>query len=141
MSALGRRPAQLATARFCRELRGTSPEGAHVHGTTTSAADAYRLGDVRQVVPALLAYAHFLEDELRLDEALDVLATLLEGGGERLAASDAVAARLRIARGSRKLNRFDEAEAAYAEAGALAAAPRARYPRLFGPMRRRDAAA
>src|SRR3989475_1874454 len=97
----------VATDRFCRELRGTSPEGAHVHGTTTSAADAYRLGDVRQVVPALLAYAHFLEDELRLDEALDVLATLLEVGGERLAASDAVAARLRIARVSRKLNRFD----------------------------------
>src|SRR2546428_3863249 len=47
--------------RSCRELRGTSPEGAHVHGTTASAADAYRLGDVRQVVPALLAYAHFLE--------------------------------------------------------------------------------
>src|SRR2546428_11670395 len=82
--------------RSCRELRGTSPEGAHVHGTTASAADAYRLGDVRQVVPALLAYAHFLEDELRLEEALDVLATLLEGGGDRLAASDAVAARPRI---------------------------------------------
>src|SRR2546426_10493251 len=45
----------VATDRFCRELRGTSPEGAHVHGTTASAADAYRLGDVRQVVPALLA--------------------------------------------------------------------------------------
>src|SRR6266571_753280 len=83
----------VATDRFCRELRGTSPEGAHVHGTTASAADAYRLGDVRQVVPALLAYAHFLEDELRLEEALDVLATLLEVGGDRLAASDAVGAR------------------------------------------------
>src|SRR5438034_10013291 len=28
----------VATDRFCRELRGTSPEGAHVHGTTASAA-------------------------------------------------------------------------------------------------------
>src|SRR5205823_14023428 len=46
----------VATDRFCRELRGTSPEGAHVHGTTASAADAYRLGDVREVAPALLAY-------------------------------------------------------------------------------------
>ncbi|OLB11214.1 MAG: hypothetical protein AUH07_09905 [Gemmatimonadetes bacterium 13_2_20CM_70_9] len=126
----------VATDRFCRELRGTSPEGAHVHGTTTSAADAYRLGDVRQVVPALLAYAHFLEDELRLDEALDVLATLLEVGGERLAASDAVAARLRIARVSRKLNRFDEAEAAYAEAGELAAARGDRYSELLSRIGR-----
>src|SRR5690348_11615734 len=112
----------VATDRFCRELRGTSPEGSHVHGTTASAADAYRSGDVRQVVPALVAYAHFLEDELRLEEALDVLVTLLEVGGDRLAVSDAVAARLRIARVNRKLNRFDEAEAAYAEAGELAAA-------------------
>jgi len=126
----------VATDRFCRELRGTSPEGAHVHGTTASAADAYRLGDVRQVVPALLAYAHFLEDELRLDEALDVLATLLEVGGERLAASDAVAARLRIARVSRKLNRFDEAEAAYAEAGELAAARGDRYSELLSRIGR-----
>jgi len=126
----------VATDRFCRELRPTSPEGAHVHGTTASAADAYRVGDVRQVVPALVAYAHFLEDELRLEEALDVLATVLEVGGHRLAASDAVAARLRIARVSRKLNRFSEAEAAYAEAGDLAAARGDRYSELLSRIGR-----
>jgi tetratricopeptide (TPR) repeat protein len=126
----------VATDRFCRELRGTSPEGAHIYGTTTSAADAYRLRDVRQVVPALLAYAHFLEDELRLQEALDVLATLLEVGGDRLAASDAVAARLRIARVHRKLNQFDDAETAYALAGELAAARGDRYSELLSRIGR-----
>jgi len=112
----------VATDRFCRELRGTSAEGAHVQGITTSAADAYRLGDMRLLAPALFAYAHFLEDELRLEEALDVLATLLDIGGTRVAPADSVATRLRVARVNRKLNRFDDAEAAYAEAGVLAAA-------------------
>src|SRR2546425_10197563 len=62
--------------------------------------------------------------------------TLLEVGGDRLAASDAVAARLRIARVSRKLNRFDEAEAAYAEAGELAAARGDRYSELLSRIGR-----
>src|SRR6266571_514125 len=95
----------VATDRFCRELRGAATEGAHVHGIAASAADAQRLSDVQLLAPALVAYAHFLEDE-----------------GDRLAAADAVAARLRIARVQRKMNRFDEAEAAYAEAGEMAAA-------------------
>src|SRR5437867_564486 len=63
----------MATDRFCRELRAAAAEGAHVHGVATAAADARRLGDVRLLVPALFAYAHFLEDGLRLDEALDVV--------------------------------------------------------------------
>ena len=70
----------IATDRFCAELRVTSPEGAHIHGITTAASDAYRAADVRLLAPALCAYAHFLEDELRLEEALDVLMTLLEVG-------------------------------------------------------------
>src|SRR2546426_4220956 len=56
----------VATDRFCRELRGTSPEGAHVHGTTTSAADAYRLSEGPPVVPSRLPYPRFPEGELRL---------------------------------------------------------------------------
>src|SRR5204862_1022581 len=67
------------------------------------------------------AYAHYLEDEMRLEEALDVLDTLLRVGGEKLPATDAVGARLRRARVYRKLNAFDAAEKSYAEGGALAA--------------------
>ncbi|HEU5259907.1 MAG TPA: tetratricopeptide repeat protein [Gemmatimonadales bacterium] len=126
----------VATDRFCRELRAAATEGAHVHGIATSAADAQRLGDVRLLVPALLAYAHFLEDGLRLEEALDVLWTLVRVGGERLPSPDGVAARLRIARVHRKLNRFDEAEAAYTEAGEMAAAAGDRYSELLSRIGR-----
>src|SRR6266508_2633199 len=117
----------VATERFCHELRDAATEGAHLHGLVASVDDARRLGDVRLLAPALLAYAHFLEDELRLDEALDVLASLVQVGGERLSSSDAVAGRLRIARVNRKLNRFNEAEAAYAEAGERDAEARAEH--------------
>src|SRR5260370_11818039 len=121
----------IATDRFCRELRATATEGAHVHGIAASASDAYRLGEVREVIPALFAYAHFLEDELRLDEALDVLTTLLLVVGGRLSARDVVAAQLRVARVQRKLNPVDEAEAAYTEAGETAALAGDRYSALL----------
>jgi len=107
----------VATDRFCRELHAAATEGAHVHGIAESASDSYRLGDIQLIAPALFAYAHFLEAELRLEEALDVLTTLLVVVGNRLSSTDAVAAQLRFARVHRKMNRFGEAEAAYAEAG------------------------
>jgi len=121
----------VATDRFCRELRAAATEGAHVHGIAESASDAYRLGEARLAAPALFAYAHFLEDELRLDEALDVLTTLLLVVGSQLTARDVVAAQLRFARVQRKLNRFDEAEAAYTEAGETAALAGDRYSALL----------
>src|SRR2546429_3654853 len=52
--------------------------------------DAFEQGSVGLVLPALFAYAHYLEDEMRLEEALDVLDTLLQVGGEKLPATDAV---------------------------------------------------
>src|SRR5437762_12899382 len=57
-----------------------------------------------------------------LEEALDVLETLERVGGDRYRAEDQVAARLRLARVLRKVNRFEEAERAYEEAGSGAAA-------------------
>ena len=121
----------IATDRFCAELRAAATEGAHVHGIAESTADAHRLGDIRLIAPALFAYAHFLEEELRLEEAVDVLTTLVVVVASRLSAKDAVAARLRFARVHRKLNRFDEAEAAYAEAGEMASAAGDRYSALL----------
>src|SRR5689334_1415432 len=66
----------VSTDRFCRELRAVATEGAHVHGIAGSAADAHRLGEIHLIAPALFAYAHFLEDELRLEESIDVLTTI-----------------------------------------------------------------
>jgi tetratricopeptide (TPR) repeat protein len=111
-----------AMDRVCRELPGDSTETAHLVGLVQAAADAYRTRDAQLVVPALLAYAHYLEDELLLSEALDVLETVVRVGGDALRSADRVASRLRVARVLRKLNEFDAAEQAYQEAGALAAA-------------------
>jgi tetratricopeptide (TPR) repeat protein len=126
----------VATDRFCRELRAAATEGAHVHGIAASAADAHRLEEIQLIAPALFAYAHFLEDELRLEESVDVLTTLLVVVGSRLSAADVVAAQLRFARVHRKLNRFDEAEAAYVEAGELATAAGDRYSALLSRIGR-----
>lgn len=110
-----------ATARFCRDLRVTSTEGAHLEELVSSAGASQHEGDVRLLVPALFAYAHYLEDEMRLDEALDVLWTLRLVGKRGASVADAVALGLRIGRVNRKLARFDEAEEAYGEAGQVAA--------------------
>jgi tetratricopeptide (TPR) repeat protein len=109
-----------ATERACRGLPADRPETSHLIGVVQSTADAYHTQDVGLLFPALFAYAHYLEDEMRLEEALDVLETLERVGGDRFRAEDRVAARLRVARVLRKVNRFDEAERAYEEAGAQA---------------------
>lgn len=110
-----------ATERFCRDLRVVSTEGAHLHALVASASSAQRDGDIGLLLPGLFAYAHYLEDDLRLEEALDVLGTLRQVGGGHLSSADAVALLLRTGRVNRKLNRFDNAEAAYAEARRAAA--------------------
>ncbi|HEY6157105.1 MAG TPA: tetratricopeptide repeat protein [Gemmatimonadales bacterium] len=109
-----------ATERACRGLPADRPETSHLIGVVQSTADAYHTSDVGLLFPALFAYAHYLEDEMCLEEALDVLETLERVGGDRYRAEDRVAARLRVARVLRKVNRFDEAERAYEEAGAQA---------------------
>jgi len=111
-----------ATERFCRDLRVTSTEGAHLQALVASAEGAQRDGEIGLLLPDLFAYAHYLEDELRLEEGLDVLWTLHHVGAGRLSTTDTVAVSLRVGRVNRKLSRFDDAEAAYAEAGRVAAA-------------------
>ncbi len=125
-----------ATNRFCRDLRGVSTEGAHLEGLVTTAGAARRHRDVRLLTPALFAYAHFLVDALHLEEALDVLDTLRSVVGGRLAGSDAVALSLGTGRVNRKLNRFDEADAAYAEAGERAREVGDRYSELLSRIGR-----
>src|SRR5256886_13281571 len=111
----------VATARCCRDLPPGVTETSHLLGLVRGTADAFQQKSPGLVLPALFAYAHFLEDEMRLEEALDVLDTLLQVGGASLPAADAVGAQLRRARVYRKLNAFDAAEQSYAEGGALAA--------------------
>ncbi|HYL54318.1 MAG TPA: hypothetical protein VEU73_01945, partial [Gemmatimonadales bacterium] len=71
-----------AMDRVCRELPGDSTETAHLIGLVRATGDAFRARDPQLVVPALLAYAHYLEEELLLNEAGDVLETVLRVGGD-----------------------------------------------------------
>src|SRR6266404_6335740 len=112
----------VATVRCCRDLPPGLPETSHLVGLVRGTGDAFQQRSPGLVFPALFAYAHYLEDEMRLEEALDVLDTLLQVGGAKLPPADTVGARLRRARVYRKLNEFDAAELAYAEGGAMAAA-------------------
>ncbi len=128
-----------ATERSCHNLPGDSTETAHLCGLVQAAADAFRARNVQLVAPALLAYAHYLEDDLRLPEALDVLETTLRVGGAALGSGDRIATRLRVARVLRKLNAFDAAERAYEAAGALAAASGDRHSELLSRIGRANA--
>jgi len=85
-------------------------------------SEAHRGDDLRALAPALLAYALYLEQDAHIEEAEDVLLTLIRVGGARLAASDATAAWMRVGRVRRLQADFDRAAAAYTEAGRVAAA-------------------
>jgi hypothetical protein len=111
-----------ATERYCSELTGEGTEAAHLVGIVRATSEAHRTEDVRALAPALLAYALYLEQEVHFEEAEDVLLTLIRVGGTRLAASDAIAAWMRLGRVRRLQADFDPADAAYAEAGRIAAA-------------------
>src|SRR6266581_353433 len=124
----------VATARCCRDLPPGATETSHLLGLVHGTRDAFRQQSTGLVLPALFAYAHYLEDEMRLEEALDVLDTLLQVGGASLAPADAVGARLRRARVCRKLNAFDAAEQSYAEGGTMAAAVGDRHSELLSRL-------
>lgn len=111
-----------ATERYCNELAGEGTEAAHLAGIVRATSEAHRNDDVRGLAPALLAYALYLEQGAHFDEAEDVLLTLIRVGGAHLAASDATAAWMRTGRVRRLQADFDRADAAYAEAGRIAAA-------------------
>src|SRR3989449_1550055 len=129
----------VATARCCRDLPPGVTETSHLLGLVRGTGDAFRQRSAGLVLPALFAYAHYLEDEMRLEEALDVLDTLLQVGGVKLTPADAVGARLRPARVYRKLNEFDAAEQSYAEGGALAATIGDKHSELLSRIGRADA--
>jgi tetratricopeptide (TPR) repeat protein len=124
-----------ATERYCAELAGEGTEAAHLAGIVRATGQAQRAGDVRVLAPALLAYALYLEEEAaQFEEAEDVLLVLTRVVGERLPSADRIAATLRLGRVLRKLTRWKEAEAAYAEAGRIAAAAGDRQSLLFSQI-------
>ena len=114
-----------ATERYCAELSGEGTEAAHLSGIVRATGEAHRMNEVQVVAPALLAYAHYLEQETHFQEAEDALLTLIDVGSDLLAASDATAAWLRLGRVRRLQADFAGANAAYGEARRVAEIGRA----------------
>src|SRR5437773_10188692 len=110
-----------ATERYCADLGRVGPEAAHLQGLVRNAVDVYAHQDPRLIAPALLAYAHYLEDDGHYLEALDVLETLLRVGTPQMRDADRIATALRVGRVNRKMQRFDDADRWYTEAGERAA--------------------
>ena len=111
-----------ATERYCAELAGEGTEASHLSGIVRATGQAHSAGDITLVAPALFAYALFLEQEAHFEEAEDVLQTMISVGGDGLATADQISAWMRLGRVRRLQTSFDFADAAYAEAGRIAAA-------------------
>jgi tetratricopeptide (TPR) repeat protein len=111
-----------ATERYCAELTGESEgtEASHLSGIVRAAGQAHQTNEMPLLAPALFAYALYLEQESHLDEAEDVLETMIGVGRGRVRATDMISAWLRLGRVRRMQTDFDRALAAYAEAGRVA---------------------
>src|ERR1700752_140709 len=109
-----------ATERYCAELAGEGTEAAHLSGIVRATGEAHQTGDLHFLAPALFAYGLYLEQESHLEEAEDVLRTMVRVGQTRLRASGMISAWLRLGRVLRMQTDFDGALEAYAQAGRLA---------------------
>lgn len=104
-----------ATQDYLEDLHPQAAEVAHLM-EIVRLAGAVQKGGVRSMLePPLLAYAHWLEEELRLAEALDVVETAL-GLNDGTSRTEEIAALLQRGRVLRLLGQFDDARKSYAEA-------------------------
>jgi len=111
-----------ATERYCAELSGEGTEASHLSCIVRAAGEAHRTGEFHLIAPALFAYALYLEQESHLEEAEDVLQTMITVGLERLQTSDTISAWLRLGRVRRMQTNWESSLAAYREAGRIATA-------------------
>src|ERR1043166_7237651 len=102
-----------ATERYCAELSGEGTEASHLSCIVRATGDAHRTGEFHLIAPALFAYALYLEHEMQLEEAEDVLQTMISLGQERLQPSDTISAWLRLGRVRRMQANWESALAAY----------------------------
>ncbi len=124
-----------ATRDFLRELHPHTVETNHLLEIVRVADGVRASGSVRLMFPPLLAFAYWLEQELRLDESLDVLAATLQlsSGVE---GEEEVSANLQRGRVLRLLGRFREATDAYAWGGQVASRLGDRHSELLSRIGR-----
>ena len=108
-----------ATAEFLQDLRPQTSEVKNLREIVHLADAALKKDDPRLLFSPLLAFAYSLEDDLRLDEALDVLDTTLHLSDGRDGDHE-VATLLQKARVLRLSGYFDRATEAYSLAGDIA---------------------
>ena len=108
-----------ATLKFVDDIHPKTNHAVMLHEIAVVAETALRVSNRRLLFAPLLAYAYCLEEELRFDEALDVLETVLSLSDGRDAAEE-VAAFLQQARILRRASQFAEARTAYQRCGAMA---------------------
>lgn len=109
-----------ATERYCAELAGEGTEASHLSCIVRAAGEAHRGGELHLIAPALFAYALYLEQELHLEEAEDVLQTMISVGRDRFQTSDRISTWLRLGRVRRMQTNWEPALAAYTKAGEIA---------------------
>ena len=107
-----------ACANYLEQLHPSTNEVSHLRDIVRVAQEVLRVGSRVLMWAPLLAFAFWLENEMRLDEALDVLETSLRFG-DGLSAEE-TAARLQLARVLKLAGRFVESLRAYDQAAAMA---------------------
>jgi tetratricopeptide (TPR) repeat protein len=110
-----------ATGEFLNDIYPRTPEVTHLRELVRVAGTALDTKDRRLLLPPLMAFAFWLEQELRLEEAQDVLKTALQLSDGR-DGEEEVAAHLQYARVLRMQGDFEGARESYARSGTLAAA-------------------
>jgi tetratricopeptide (TPR) repeat protein len=111
-----------ATGRYCNEQLEPGKAAECLQQLVRTASYANRRREPGLIAPAMLSLAIHLEDSAHYPEALDVLTTLERVAASGIAPAHAVVGALQSGRVQRKLARFEEAEAAYERADALASA-------------------
>ncbi len=109
-----------ATRKFLDDLYPRTPEVTSLREIVRVAGVAVDVRDNRLLFPPLMAFAFWLEQELRLEEALDVLGTALHLSDGR-SGEEEVAGFLQKARVLRLSGRYDDARTAYQRGGKIAA--------------------
>ncbi len=101
-----------ATRDYLLDLHPQNPESAHLL-EVVRVADAVQKGATRSMLePPLLAYAFWLEEELQLAQALDVVETAL-GLNDGTSPTEEIAGLLQRARVLRLIGQFDNARETY----------------------------
>ncbi len=107
-----------ATREFLNGLKPPTVESNHLSQIVRVSAGIGTSDKARLLWPPLLAFAYWLEKDLGLGEALDVLHTGLQLSGQDTGEED-VAAQLQLGRVLRLSGRFSESAAAYTRGGEL----------------------